>query len=502
MSLYSVKVEKHVLAGLLKHPDALPDIDTYLTVEDFYNEVHQVIYSVIRSSVISGERVDKVLVSDKLSNLGITAKDEVNIFEYIDAISFIPVQRDAIVNLAKELIKYRIRREIFETANDIQSYVKSSGEDKVEDIVSKADSIYSNKILSYELDAAPENVFDRLESMVEERGENQTDETGLITPYPEFNRLFGGLRDANIYAVCSRPAQGKTTFINDICLGTGILNKIPVLVLDTEMSTEEIQFRMAAAQTGVPLWYVETGKWRNNQDMFDKVRNYFSNLKKHKYFHYHVRNKTIDEICSIIRRWHMKEVGRGNKCIIAYDYIKLTGEKVDKNWAEHQAIGEKIDKLKRISEELNVPIVTAMQMNRAGENQNRRSSTLTDDSSAIALSDRLQWFASFVSIFRRKTVDEIAMDGRQFGSHKLIPLKTRFQGNDAAGHQDIIRRPIIEETEGREIHSERLEYNYLNFEVDNFLVEDRGSLRDVVEATTQRFDIEEARVMGDGSTTI
>tara|TARA_B100000586_G_C20004273_1_gene381819 strand:- start:229 stop:825 length:597 start_codon:yes stop_codon:yes gene_type:complete len=198
----------------------------------------------------------------------------------------------------------------------------------------------------------------------------------------------------------------------------------------------------------------------------------------------------------------MKEVGRGNKCIIAYDYIKLTGEKVDKNWAEHQAIGEKIDKLKRISEELNVPIVTAMQMNRAGENQNRRSSTLTDDSSAIALSDRLQWFASFVSIFRRKTVDEIAMDGRQFGSHKLIPLKTRFQGKDAAGHQDIIRRPIIEETEGREIHSERLEYNYLNFEVDNFLVEDRGSLRDVVEATTQRFDIEEARVMGDGSTTI
>ena len=137
MSLYSVKVEKHVLAGLLKHPDALPDIDTYLTVEDFYNEVHQVIYSVIRLSIISGERVDKVLVSDKLSNLGITAKDEVNIFEYIDAISFIPVQKDAIVGLAKELIKYRIRREIFETANDIQSYIKSSGGDKVEEIVSK-----------------------------------------------------------------------------------------------------------------------------------------------------------------------------------------------------------------------------------------------------------------------------------------------------------------------------------------------------------------------------
>ncbi len=51
---------------------------------------------------------------------------------------------------------------------------------------------------------------------------------------------------------------------------------------------------------------------------------------------------------------YMKYVGRGNKCVIAYDYVKLTGEKVDRNWAEHQAIGDKIDKLKRIAEELSV----------------------------------------------------------------------------------------------------------------------------------------------------
>ena len=150
-------------------------------------------------------------------------------------------------------------------------------------------------------------------------------------------------------------------------MGTAVANDVPVLVLDTEMTTTEIQFRMAAANTGVPLWYLETGKWRGDKNMESKVRNYFSNLKKHKYFHYHVRNKTIDEVCALIRRWHMKYVGRGNDCVIAYDYVKLTGEKVDKNWAEHQAIGEKIDKLKRVAEEINAPLVTAMQMNRQGE---------------------------------------------------------------------------------------------------------------------------------------
>jgi hypothetical protein len=198
----------------------------------------------------------------------------------------------------------------------------------------------------------------------------------------------------------------------------------------------------------------------------------------------------------------MKYVGRGNKCLIAYDYVKLTGEKVDKNWAEHQAIGEKIDKLKRISEELSAPIITAMQMNRSGESHNRNSRNLTDDSSAISLSDRLQWFASFVGIFRRKTLDEIAVDGPSYGTHKLLPIKTRFQGKDAAGHQDLIRRPIIQENNGSEVHREEWSYNYLNFEVSNFSVESKGSLQNVVDEVRQRFDIAEERVAGDGDTSL
>ena len=48
-------------------------------------------------------------------------------------------------------------------------------------------------------------------------------------------------------------------------------------------------------------------------------------------------------------------------------------------------------------------------------------------------------FASFVGIFRRKTNDEIAMDGEDYGTHKLLPIKTRYQGKDAAGHIDLVR---------------------------------------------------------------
>ena len=261
-------------------------------------------------------------------------------------------------------------------------------------------------------------------------------------------------------------------------------NKTKTLILDTEMQTLDIQLRMVSSMTDVPMWYLETGNWRKNQDMTSKVRAAWNTIKNYEYYHYHVGNKNIDQICSIIRRWYLSKVGRGNQALIAYDYVKLTGEKVGQNWAEHQAIGSKIDKLKRISEEIQCPIVTAMQLNRTGENFNRSSANVVDDSSVIALSDRLQWFASFVAIFRRKTLDELALDTQQFGTHKLIPTKTRFQGKEAAGHQDLVRRL---DANGKETWAQ----NYLNYNVHNFKIEERGSLLNVVERQREQYQLDD-----------
>tara|TARA_B100000959_G_scaffold99712_1_gene105480 strand:+ start:50 stop:820 length:771 start_codon:yes stop_codon:yes gene_type:complete len=246
---------------------------------------------------------------------------------------------------------------------------------------------------------------------------------------------------------------------------------------------------MVSALSAVPLWYIQTGKWRQNAEYVIRVREAWKKIEGWKYYHYPVGNSSIDEVCSLIRRWYYSKIGRGNPCVIAYDYIKLTGERVGNNWAEHQAIGEKIDKLKKISEEIGAPIVTAMQQNRSGEHFNRRVSQIQDDSSTAALSDRLQWFASFVGIFRRKVADEIAMDGPDFGSHKLIPIKTRFQGKDAAGHQNLLRRTFVETISGREVRSTRFTPNFINYDINNFKVEERGSLRHIIERENEMHDI-------------
>jgi len=482
--IYSLQVERHVLSGLLRHQDLFADIDVFLNENDFFNDVHSTIYTVFKNIKHKAENVDKVLLAEKIKNLGISFKDEINIFDYIDNLSFSQITEQATMEACRELIKLRVRREIAQTADKLKEYVVKNSDDNLDQIIGNIDQIYNKKISSYDENDVPINIFAEVEDLVEEIGNSPREDSGLITPYSEFNRMYGGLKNGNIYAIASRPGQGKSTWLNDICFKTAInpKNKTKTLILDTEMQTVDIQLRMVASLTDVPVWYLETGNWRKNEDMTKKVRSAWAKVKTYEYFHYHVGNKNIDQICSIIRRWYLSKVGRGNQAMIAYDYIKLTGEKVGQNWAEHQAIGDKIDKLKRISEEIHCPIITAMQLNRTGESFNRKGSEVVDDSSVISLSDRLQWFASFVAIFRRKTLDELTLDGQQFGTHKLIPTKTRFQGRDAAGHQDLVRRL---DSCGKETWAQ----NYLNYQVNNFNIEERGSLRDVADRQREQYQL-------------
>ena len=485
--IYSLQVERHVLGGLIKYQNLFPDIDIFLSEDDFFHDVHSTIYAVYKNIKNRGEKVDKILLAEKIKNLGISFKDDIDIYDYIDNLTFSQITEEATIGACKELVKLRVRRELSSTAEKIKKYVVQNGEESLDKIISDVDAIYNEKISLYEATTEPINLFQNIEEIIEEIGNSPREEVGLITPYQEFNRLYGGLKNGNIYAIVSRPGQGKSTWINDICFNSSkiLRNKTKTLILDTEMQTLDVQLRMVSSMTDVPMWYLETGNWRKNEEMTSKVRLAWKDVKSQEYYHYHVGSKNIDQICSIIRRWYLSKVGRGNQALIAYDYVKLTGEKVGQNWAEHQAIGQKIDKLKRISEEIECPIVTAMQLNRTGENFNRTAANVVDDSSVIALSDRLQWFASFVAIFRRKTLDELALDGQEFGTHKLIPTKTRFQGKEAAGHQDLIRRL---DANGKQIWAQ----NYLNYNVHNFKIQERGSLHTITQRQREQHQLNDA----------
>lgn len=489
----TIELEKSVIRGCLKYPNLFYEIEPLISPDDFQVDIHKGVYSVIRSQIEANAGVDVFLIVEKLKNCGITFKDvNIGTYEYLDYLKKLgSISEKGFISAALELKKMSTCRDIYNSSQKMQEFLVKNTNKNFSEIISTCDKIYNDKILSLDSIENPENVFENIQEIIEEIGNSPSEETGFLTPYADFNDLNGGLRPKNLYAFTARPKHGKTTFLSDMLYK--VCNVVPsnkdkgikCLYLDTEMEKEDMQKRLIASISGVPFWYIDTGNWRKDPNMVKKVRAAWPLVSKYNFYHFKAKNKPIEEIVSIARRWYYSQVGRGNPAIICYDYLKMTGESTSDSWKEYQVIGEKTDRLKRISEELNVPLLTSTQLNRTGENQNKKAGSFADDSSAIAMSDRLQWFASYVGIFRKKTIDEVELDGENNGTHKLITTASRFQGKLAAGHQDFVQRTIDGE--------KRYVSNYISFDVDNFNVKEVGALSSLQKRgalTLQIFDDE------------
>lgn len=481
--LYSLQVEKHSLAGLMRNPESFADVDRFVSDKDYYVDVHQTIFNCIKNSIISNQKVDKVLLAQKIKNLGISFKSDINIFDYIDSLSFIPVSPEGTIGAFQELAKLRVLRSLSETSDKLKGHIEKNVNEPLEKTIAELDSIYGKPIDLLINNQDEVDLYSGLLDLAEDRGNNPVAEVGYATPFSEYNRLYGGFRKGNLHIIASRAKSGKSTYLNHLASEMSKMHKMPVLYLDTEMSTEETQFRAIAAKTGVPLWYIETGNWRKNPDMVKKVRKVLGDVSDYKVHHRYVGNKSLDEIKSICRRWRLKRAGRDGGCMIVFDYIKAV-EKLSGNQQEYQLMGDKVDALKQLSQELSCPILTAVQNNRSGITTGRSVSDIQDDESSVGISDRITWYATTVHILRRRVEEEIVLDTPESGTHKLIELVARFQGRDAGGHQDLIRRQF---PDGKVKYIK----NFININIENFNVEERGSLRDSIARQNAQFEVQD-----------
>ena len=474
MSIYNIEYEKQVIAGLLQYPEAYADIGPFISEVDF-SRINKPIYNLLSHSIKESGSINSTILIEKLKSLGITIPD-LDIGQYIDSLSLIQINQKALMEVAKELKITTVKRDLYDTGQRLSEKMKKTVSSTFEEIVQEADQIYNDKINLYSEDQKLVDLCADIDELLAMNQNNEFKE--LVIPYASFYEQYGGFRPGNVYCFASRSGQGKSSLLVDLAYKTAnIVNKnVKVIYLDTEMQANEVMPRFLASITGVPIWEIETGNYAKNPISLKKIQAAKKILKdnNHNLKYKHVGNMATDAVISLIKRWYMKECGRGEKALIVYDYLKILEGDRNGGMKEYELMGDKMDALKTCAYDLQAPLLTAVQINRSGVNTNRQASQVIDDESVISISDRIQWFTSYMGIFRRKVPEEILADGPQYGTHKLITLKTRFQGQQAAGHQDLVK--IVDQ----ETNRVRYTPNFINFDLTNFNIEERGSLRDLV----------------------
>jgi len=479
--IYNFELEKQLLAGLIKEPDALAEISNFIGTGDFYSDnssLHSTIFRIIQQAIQSGDEVDEVIIAQRVNDVGISFQDNLNPADYIKSLALRKVPKGNTIKTAKELKKYSIRREILDSSADIGKKMKSMPPEACyRTIIEAADTIYNSRINLYELgNDIPENIYEEMEDLIEDRGNNPVTEFGMMGPHTKVNEIYGSLlRPGNITVIVARSGVGKTNFCMDYTTKVSLQYDVPVLHFDNgEMSKEELIMRQCAALSGVPMHLLESGKWRQaGKEVVNKVRAVWPKIKSLKFYYYNVGGMDVDSMVNTLKRFYYSKVGRGNQMVFSFDYIKTTSENIA-NKSEWQVVGEMVDKFKKcVQKEILhdgnpvIPMITSVQSNRYGITNNRNSQNIVDDESIVSLSDRITQFCSHMFILRNKTADEMETEGNRFGTHKLINVKARHLGSDIAGAIEPVRV------------GDALRKNAINLNFMNFNITERGDLRDI-----------------------
>ena len=486
--MHSHELEQEVISGVLVHSDFFTEISLFVSPSDFVSELNKTIYSFFKSEYDQGNPITIPVISERIKLSGISFEDNIAVYDYLKSLEMRATPKKTALQSAKEIIKLSIRRGIAEMGSKLSKEMKSLDSSfGYPDIIAHADNIYNEKISSYEnSDSLVNNIFEIMESVIEERGNDPITEFGPAGPHPVLQECYGSLlRPGNITTIVARAGVGKTQFTMDYCIKVSRNTGIPVLHLDNgEMSQEELLMRQCASMSGVPIRLLETGQWRQaGDDIVNKVRSVWKKIKSYKFYYINVGGISVDEMIQKIKHFYFSKIGRGNSMILCYDYIKTTSESM-KYKTEYQVVGEMLDKLKKlIQKDLctknpdgqdtpHVALMTSVQSNRTGITNNRRSDSLVEDESIVSLSDRITQVTSHLFSLRQKTMDELAAE-EGFGTHKLTCFKYRHLGDNV---QRAIQPVRVEDGD--------LKKNYINLNFDNFNITECGDLNDFVESTT------------------
>ena len=482
--MYSFELERQCLAALINHPDSFLEISSLLTEDDFFSEKSQVnrsIFSVLKNSIEGGSKIDYVILAERMNSLGLSFEDNINISDYIQALSLRKTNKDSLIEVVRELKKLSVRRQICQAASKISKRMQgASSEESFSTLIEDADKIYNDSMGIYDNGAnTPEDLFADMEDLVEERGNNPFEEFGLVGPHERLHQLYGSLlRAGNITTITARSGVGKTQFCLDFCLKTSELNGyIPILHLDNgEMSKEELMGRLCSSMSGVPLHLIETGKWRRaGSDVVNKVRSVWNKIKKYNLHYFNVGGMSVDQMINLTKRFYYAKVKRGNQMILNFDYIKTTSEKLG-NKNEWQVVGEMVDKFKKLVQRDvlfdGAPVIammTSVQSNRSGITNNRRAENIVEDESIVSLSDRITQFSSHLFSLRQKSEEEM-LDSPDFGTHKLTCFKHRHLGSEYYRAIQPVR-----------MEDDTLRKNCVYLTFNNFNITENGDLQDLVD---------------------
>jgi len=373
---HNLEAETSVLGSLMLDKDAVIKIADLLKVGDFYKDDHNVIYETMLALYEDREPIDVLSLANKLEEQ--SQLEKVGGSNYLASLVNSVPSASNVVHYAKVVQKKVLLRRLISAASDIveMGYDESEDVQKILDEAEQKVFAVSQKYIKQDfvpIKSILEIAFNRIDEL------HKSDHAfrGVQTSFPDIDNLLAGLQKSDLLILAARPSVGKTALALDIARQIGVHSKVPVGIFSLEMSSDQLVDRMIAAQAGVDLWRLRTGKLSSegsNND-FERISDAMGVLSEAPIFIDDSGSLNIMEMRTMARRLQAEH----NLGLIIVDYLQLMEGRSNRQSDNRvQEISEISRGLKQLARELNIPIMALSQLSRAVESRPDQIPRLSD----------------------------------------------------------------------------------------------------------------------------
>jgi replicative DNA helicase len=381
---HDLDAERAVIGAMLVSETAVAAVAERLAAEDFYSEVHRIIYGAMMRLYSRGEPIDQLTLTNELRS--------VNEFERVGGRPYVFQIVESVPTAANagryaDIVRGKaLLRAIIDVGSRITEDAFGEPEDVSEALDSAEQLVYgvSNRTLREHLAPVSELAPGALE-MIQRLYEQEGEVTGVETGFEDLDRLTTGFHKSDLIILAARPAMGKTAMaLNAIWHASGE-KKMPVAIFSLEMSKEQLVQRLISQTTRIPAQALRSGNVKAED--WPKLVRGVAEVSRAPIWIDDTAGVTLMEIRAKVRRLasQLNAAGEMPLSLVVVDYLQLMVGQGNRQENRQQEIAEISRGLKVLARDLDVPVLAIAQLSRAVEARHDKRPLLSDlrDSGAI-----------------------------------------------------------------------------------------------------------------------
>lgn len=386
----NVEAEQAVLGAMMLDHNAVIAAMEKLTPNDFYREVHRIIFEAMEHLHHDNKEIDVITLPEELRRM--KKLDDVGGIEYILSLPNLVATAANIEYHANIVAEKALARNLITTCTDLTA-AAYDGEKEPEDLLDDAErrilqlSENKNRGDFSPVGAVVEETLDKITKLYE----NKAGLTGLPTGFRDLDRMTSGLQPSDLILVAARPSMGKTAFTLNIAQNVGVRQHKTVAFFSLEMSQEQLVQRILCQISHIDSQKLRTGQL-NSDEEWTRLTDACDKLYQAPIYIDDTPGISVAEMRSKARRLKSEH----GLDLIVVDYLQLMqGRNAE---SRQQEISEISRSLKALARELKVPLIALSQLSRSVESRQDKRPMLSD----LRESGALEQDADIVSFLYRE----------------------------------------------------------------------------------------------------